>query len=414
MNKIIVIGGGAAGLLAGGTAISQGAEVTIIDKNEKPARKLMITGKGRCNVTNNCNEITELIKNVAHNPRFLYSAFTEFMPSDTMKLFEELGVPLKTERGNRVFPVSDKAGDIVDALKKYTRNTKYVSATVKKIIAENNHITGVLLDNGDVLSADKYILATGGKSYHLTGSSGDGYRFSEELGHTVIPLKPSLVPLVTKEGWCAKLQGLSLKNVTFSLYEDGKKKPVYSELGEMLFTHFGVSGPLVLSASSHIKNLSSKKYVGIIDLKPALSLEQLNKRLIRDFSDNINKDFGNSLTGLLPHKLIPVFIRLSGIDADKKVNQITKPEREKIAELLKNLKITISDFHSFDEAIITSGGVSVKEINPKTMASKIIDNLYFAGEVIDVDAYTGGYNLQIAFATGYVAGKSSTEGIHYE
>ncbi len=406
MASVVIIGGGAAGMFAAGTALRKGFDVTVIDKNEKPARKVMITGKGRCNLTNNCSDIDELIKNVASNPRFMYSAFSSFMPADTMALFESLGVKLKTERGNRVFPVSDKAADIVDALKKYASGAKYVVGQVEKFEYNEGRINAVVLKDGRIFRADSYILATGGASYSRTGSSGDGYKLARSIGHDVTRIKPSLVPLIIREGFCPLLQGLSLKNVTLSLYENGKSKPVYTELGEMLFTHFGVSGPLVLSASAHIKDFDKNSYKIVIDLKPALSVEQLDKRLCRDFSENSNKDFANSLNALLPKKLIPVIVSLSGIDATLKVNQITKAQRLALVKLLKNLTLTVADFQDIEQAVITSGGISVKQINPKTMGSKLYKNLYFAGEVIDVDAYTGGFNLQIAFSTSFAAANS--------
>ncbi len=408
MKNIVIIGAGPAGLMAAITAAQHNnSNVTLIEKNERAGRKLMITGKGRCNVTNNC-DIDTLLLNVAKNPRFLYSAFSAFPSSAVMDFFENAGVALKTERGNRVFPVSDKAVDIVDALVKTARKSgvKTVNGVVTEIKTENNAVSEVILQNGKSISADSCLIATGGISYSVTGSTGDGYRLARELGHTVTEIKPSLVPLVCHEGFCSHLSGLSLKNVTFSVFEEGKKKPVFKELGEMLFTHFGVSGPLVLSASAYIKNLEKKKYTAYIDLKPALSLEQLDNRILRDFEEQKNKDFSNSLDKLLPKSLIPVIVRLSGIDGNLKVNQISREQRKALCILLKALPLHIDGFRPVEEAIITSGGISVKEINPTTMESKIIDGLFFAGEVIDVDAFTGGFNLQIAFSTGYVAGKN--------
>ncbi len=407
MKQVLVIGGGAAGLMAAITAAEKGNRVTIIEKRERPARKLMITGKGRCNVTNNCDNDT-LIANIPKNGRFLYSAFADFSAKDTMSFFESHGVPLKTERGNRVFPVSDKAVDIVDALVRAAKknNVKFAFTAAKEILTSDGTVTGVLCDNGETLSADAVILATGGKSYPKTGSDGDGYIMARALSHTVTDITPSLVPLNIHEGFCARLMGLSLKNVTLSVYEEGAKKPVYSEMGEMLFTHFGISGPIVLSASAHMRKMGRRQYIAKIDLKPALSLEQLDKRLQRDFLDNSNKNFGNSLDKLLPQKLIPVVVSLSGISADTKVNQITKAQRTAVCEVLKGLTLHITGFRDIEEAIVTSGGISVKEINPATMESKLINNLYFAGEIIDVDAYTGGFNLQIAFSTGHLAGGS--------
>lgn len=411
MKRIVIIGGGAAGLAAAISASEKyknQAEVTLIEKNERPARKVMITGKGRCNVTNNCN-VDTLIANVPKNGKFLYSAFSGFTPKDVISFFETAGVPLKTERGNRVFPVSDKAVDIVDALVKTAKSggTKFINATAAEILAENGSVSGVKLTDGRVISADSVILATGGMSYPLTGSTGDGYKMAQKLGHTVTELKPSLVPLCIHEGFCTKIAGLSLKNVTLSIFETGKKKPLFSEMGEMLFTHFGISGPLVLSASSHIRYMGKKEYTAFVDLKPALSIEQLDNRILRDFGEEQNKDFANSLSKLLPKSLIPVIIKLSGIKSDKKVNQIEREERLGLCKLIKALPLHITGFRPIEEAIITSGGISVKEIDPKTMGSKLVSGLFFAGEIIDVDAYTGGFNLQIAFSTGFAAGKNA-------
>ncbi|MCM1284522.1 MAG: NAD(P)/FAD-dependent oxidoreductase [Acetobacter sp.] len=399
MKNIVIIGAGAAGLLCGAKCALNGNNVMVIEKMPRPARKLMITGKGRCNVTNACFELDELIDNVPTNPRFLYSAFSSFMPYDTMALFEELGVPLKIERGNRVFPVSDKAVDIVDALVGYCKNSgaKIIHGAAKSFELKENKITSVLLDNGSKIACDAVAVCTGGKSYSQTGSSGDGYMLARSVGHTVTPIKPSLVPLVCSNNFIPKLQGLSLKNISVSLYENDKE--IYSDFGEMIFTHYGMSGPVILSASSHIRNIGNKNYRIKIDLKPALDEYTLDKRIQRDFAELSNKDFINSLSKLLPKKLIPVIVLLSGISPDEKVNQITKEQRLTLVKLIKNFDVGISGFRSVEEAIITSGGVNVKEIDPKTMKSKIIDNLYFAGEVIDVDAYTGGFNLQIAFST---------------
>ncbi len=408
MQKVVIIGGGAAGLMA--AAQLENCDAVIIEKNNRVARKVMITGKGRCNVTNNCDENC-LIANITGNGKFLYSAFSAFNSMDTMHFFEQNGVPLKTERGNRVFPVSDKAVDIVDALSRAAkRKAKIIEATAKEILVENGAVSGVLLSNGDTVKCDAAILATGGKSYPLTGSTGDGYIMAEKLGHTVTELKPSLIPLTIHEGFCERLAGLSLKNVTLSVFEKDKKKPVYSEMGEMLFTHFGISGPLVLSASAHLRYLDKKEYIAKIDLKPALSFEQLEKRVLSDFSERLNCDFINSLDALLPKSLIPVVVKLSGIEPRAKVNSITKEQRQALVEILKGLTLHITGTRPIEEAIITRGGISVKEINPSTMESKLVRNLYFAGEVIDADAYTGGFNLQIAFSTGYLAGKSVLKG----
>ncbi len=407
MKKVLIIGGGAAGLMAAVSAANNGNQVTVIEKNSRPARKVMITGKGRCNVTNNSDNDT-LIANMTKNGRFLYSAFSSFSAKDTMDFFEKAGVPLKTERGNRVFPQSDKAVDIVDALvsSAKTSGAKIMQGRVIDVLCNESLVTGVRLESGDEFLADAVIIATGGKSYSATGSTGDGYTLAQKLGHTVTPLIPSLVPLKIHEGFCTNLMGLSLKNVTLSVFENDKKKPVFSEMGEMLFTHFGISGPLVLSASAHMRKKEINQYLIKIDLKPALDYEQLDKRIQRDFSENLNKNFANSLDKLLPQKLIPVVVRLSGISADIKVNQISKEQRNALCRVLKEFTLHPTDFCEIEQAIITSGGISVKEINPSDMQSKLVSGLYFAGEVIDVDAYTGGFNLQIAFSTGYLAGGS--------
>lgn len=401
MTDTIIIGAGAAGCMAAITAARMGKSVLMFEKNERIGRKLRITGKGRCNVTNNCTP-QELMNNIPVNSRFLYSAFSCFDSQDAMNFFEELGVPLKTERGNRVFPVSDNAEDIVNALDRELKRlgVKIIHEKVQQIICEDGVCRGVQAGGREHIS-NSVLIACGGKSYPNTGSAGDGYRFAEELGHTVTPLKPSLVPLVSPDKYCADMMGLSLRNVTLRLY-DGEKL-LYNELGEMLFTHFGVSGPLALSASSHIREMVPNRYKLLIDLKPGLSLEQLDARIQRDFAENINRDFINAVRKLLPAKLIPVAVKLSGIAPEQKVNGITKEQRRAFGELIKAFPVWISDFRPIDEAIITSGGISVKEINPKTMESKLVPGLFFAGEVIDVDAYTGGFNLQIAFSTAYSA-----------
>lgn len=398
----IVIGGGAAGLMAAITAADSGKNVLVAERNNRLGKKLLITGKGRCNVTNNCG-MDDFMSNIPTNPRFLYSAYSQFNSQDCMNFFERLGVKLKTERGSRVFPISDKAEEIVSALEQAvkTRGITIKNIRVTKLIIENSCVKGIKC--GDVsFFADSVLIATGGKSYSKTGSDGDGYKFAEQAGHTIIPLKPSLVPIVTEEKFCSEMMGLSLKNVTLTLKDNGKQ--IYSEMGEMLFTHFGVSGPLVLSASSHIKNIEKNRYKLEIDLKPALDEKTLDARLQRDFSENINRDFINSLNKLLPTKIIPVIVQLSGISADKKVNQITKQERQSFINLLKAFPLTVKEFRPIEEAIITCGGVKTCEISPKTMESKLLQGLYFAGEVIDTDGYTGGFNLQIAFSTGYTAG----------
>ena len=404
MRKIIIIGGGAAGLIASATAAGRGEDVTVIEKNSRPARKVMITGKGRCNVTNACFDLDDLINSVVTNKRFMYSAFSSFMPYDTIALIEEMGVPTKIERGNRVFPESDKAVDIVDALVKNAKQNgvKFVEGTVASFNTENNVIKSVNLADGTVVDGDAFAICTGGLSYQSTGSTGDGYRLAKSVGHSITDIEPALISLVASNGFVPKLQGLSLRNISIKLL-DGEKE-IYYDFGEMLFTHYGVSGPVILSASSHMTHPKEHNYKIVIDLKPALDEQTLDKRIQRDFAENTNKDFINSLSKLLPNKLIPVIVNLSGIEPSEKVNQITKVQRQNLVSLLKNFTVNISDFRPINEAIITSGGVDVKEINPKTMGSKIVDNLYFAGEVIDVDAYTGGFNLQVAFSTGYLCG----------
>ncbi|SDN32082.1 NAD(P)/FAD-dependent oxidoreductase [Acetanaerobacterium elongatum] len=405
---ILVIGAGAAGLMAAGQAAELGKSVLLLEKNERPARKVMITGKGRCNVTNNCDE-TAFISKVKTNGRFLYSAISTFPPRDTIAFFEEHGLKLKTERGNRVFPVSDKAVDVVDCLVRYVKEqgVHLVQGTVKSLMIENQAVCGVVLEDGSRIQASSVVVATGGLSYPLTGSTGDGYRLARQAGHTIIEPTPSLVPIVTQESWCKDVMGLSLKNVTLTVHEKGKSKPVFSELGEMLFTHFGVSGPLVLSASSVMDARRIPDYTLSIDLKPGLSEEQLDKRLQRDFSINLNKDFINSLGDLLPKKLIPVIVYLCNIAPGTKVNQLTREMRKTLVDTIKSVNLTPKEFRPIEEAVITSGGVKVTEINPKTMQSKLCLGLYFAGEVIDVDAFTGGYNLQIAFSTGVLAGRNA-------
>ncbi len=406
-KSVAVIGGGAAGLMAAINAAANGNKITVFEKMERPCRKVMITGKGRCNVTNNCSNDT-LIANVTKNGKFLYSAFNFFSSRDTMEFFENAGVSLKTERGNRVFPVSDKSVDIVDALVKKAKQggVKIINTAVKDIVVNNGEISAVRLQNGEEFACEAVVLATGGKSYPLTGSTGDGYLMAEKLGHTVTELLPSLVPLKIHEGFCTSLSGLTLKNVTFSLYLKDKKKPVFSGLGEMLFTHFGISGPLTLSASAHMRKGNIDDYSVVIDLKSGLTHEQLDARIQRDFADNSGKILANSLDKLLPKSLIPIIIKLSGTAPDTRVNQITKAQRTELVRVIKGLTLHPTAFRDIEEAIVTSGGVKVSEINPATMESKLIKGLYFAGEIIDVDAYTGGFNLQIAFSTGALAGGS--------
>ena len=407
--KIGIVGGGAAGLLAAAFAAQNGAQVTLFEKNDFVGKKLMITGKGRCNVTNNCS-VSEFIENTPTNPRFMYTAINSFTPQDTMNLFESLGVKLKTERGNRVFPESDKSIDIVNALKKFAHNSgvKIIFERVTDVIESDGVAVGIKTDRKKY-TFDKIIVCTGGKSYPRTGSTGDGYKFCNSLGLEVTPLYPSLVPFEISEPWCKSLQGLALKNIAIKIIDSENGKCVYSDFGELLFTHFGLSGPVILSASSHIRKITSGRYKIKIDLKPALDEKTLDARLLSDFSKNKNRDFINSLDKLMPQKLIPVFVNLSGIESDRKVNTITKTERKTVLDLLKSLELTIKGTRPIDEAIITSGGLSIKELNPKTMESKKIKNLYFAGEIIDVDAYTGGFNLQIAFSTAYVAAMSASQ-----
>ena len=402
MYDVIVIGAGPAGMMAAGTAAKLGKKVLIAEKNKIFGRKLLITGKGRCNETNVADTKT-MLNFITTNNRFLYSAFSHFSNSDTINFFENAGVPLKTERGGRVFPMSDKSADIAGALREYASAADSICDEVLSVRTENGAVTGIITKEHGIINANSVITATGGMSYPLTGSTGDGYRFAEESGHTIIPLRAALVPVNIKEDYIKELQGLSLKNIRLSLYCGGKV--IYSDMGEMLFTHFGVSGPLVLSASCHMKD-ENARYIMSVDLKPALDEKTLDARLLRDFGKYANKDFINSLSDLLPSKLIPVIAELSGIDFHKKCNEITKEERSELRYLLKNFEFTVQSLRSIDEAIITSGGVNVKEINPSTMESKIVKGLFFAGEVIDVEAYTGGYNLQIAFSSGYLAGIS--------
>ena len=412
-TSLLVIGGGAAGLTAAGFAAEKGVQTVVLERNDRPGRKLMITGKGRCNVTNNCTSLDTLISNVPGNGRFLYGAFSRFMPSDVIEFFENRGVELKTERGNRVFPVSDNALEIVDALHNFARkNAKIIKGRAVKLIVEDSCVKGVETEDGETIYADKVIVATGGLSYPGTGSTGDGYELARQAGHTITDLKPSLVPLEIHEGFCSDLMGLSLRNIAIKVTDTEKNKEIYSDFGEMLFTHFGVSGPVILSASAHMRNMKSGKYKIAIDLKPALTVEQLDARILRDFSENINRNFINALNSLLPKKLVPIIVRLSGIGLSTKVNQVTKEQRRNLAVLLKNLTVTVTDFRPVAEAIITSGGGSVSQINPKTMESKLVSGLYFAGEVIDADAYTGGFNLQIAFSTGKLAGESAADSVY--
>ena len=403
-KNIVVIGGGPAGMMAAATAGGRGMKVTLVEKNQKLGRKLYLTGKGRCNITNNA-DMEEFIANVPTNGKFLYSAFYTFTNQHLLTLLNQLGLRTKVERGNRVFPASDKASDVTRALEKHMENhhVRRLTDEADGLMVENNQITGVRLKSGSVIPCDSVIVATGGLSYPATGSTGDGYRFAKEAGHTIIPPTPSLVPLESMEDWPVQAQGLSLKNASI-LVVDQRNRKVFEDFGEMIFTHYGVSGPMILSASSYLRKLTPGKYKIRIDLKPALTEEQLNVRLQRDFVKHARKNFSNSVDDLLPQKLIPIVIRLSGIPEEKPTHQITKEERLRLVSLLKGLELTIKGFRPIKEAIITSGGVSTKEIDPSTMESKLARGLYFAGEVIDVDAYTGGFNLQIAFSTGYLAG----------
>lgn len=410
-RKVIVIGAGAAGTMAAGAAAQNGAEAILLERNEKIARKVMITGKGRCNVTNNVADTQDFISNIPGNGRFLYGAFSTFNSQDTIDFFENYGVPLKVERGNRVFPVSDKAVDIVDALNKYITLNKVQRKTerVTKLIVEDNEIRGVKTENGNEYFADAVIVATGGLSYSKTGSSGDGYELAKSVGHTVTELRPSLSALVCREGLCSECMGLSLKNVAIRVVDTQKKKEIYDDFGEMLFTHFGVSGPMILSASAHMRNMEKARYEIYIDLKPALNHEKLDARILRDFADNSNKSISNILALLVPKSLIVPILKMAHIKPSEKANQITKEMRKALIDVIKGIKLTVMDFNDISEAIVTSGGVKISEINPKTMESKICNGLYFAGEVIDCDGYTGGFNLQIAFSTGQLAGKSAAE-----
>ena len=407
MSKVIVIGGGAAGTVAAIFAARNGHRVELFEKNEKIGKKLFITGKGRCNVTN-AGDMDALFDAVKSNPKFLYSAFYSFTNEQAMDFFEELGVRLKVERGNRVFPESDHSSDIIHALKHELERLGveiHFCTEVKDVLVEHEKFTGVVLKNGKKVSGDACVVATGGISYASTGSTGDGYRFAEKTGHKVTELYPSLVPMEVKEWYAKELQGLSLRNVRGTIL-DGKKK-LYDEFGEMLFTHYGVSGPIIISASSVVgKKLQDKELTLQIDLKPALSREQLDQRVLRDFEENKNKQFKNAVDKLFPAKLKPIMIELSGISPEKKVNEISKEERLCFVDLIKNSKMTLTGLRSYNEAIITKGGVSVKDIDPGTMESKKVSGLYFAGEVLDLDALTGGFNLQIAWSTGYLAGIS--------
>lgn len=407
MSKVVVIGGGAAGSYAAITAAKNGHDVTLVEKNEKIGKKIYITGKGRCNLTN-ASDMEVLFSNIMSNRKFLYSAFYACDNSSVIDFFETNGMATKIERGNRVFPVSDHSSDVISTLTKALRkeNVRLLfNTSVKNILIEDNAACGVVLSDNTKLKADSVIVATGGLSYKSTGSTGEGHQMAKKLGHKIVECTPALVPFNIKESWVKELQGLSLKNTAIMIYKE--KKKVYEDFGEMLFTHFGVSGPMILSASASIKPALFKENLKlVIDLKPALTSEQLDKRILRDFDEEKNKQFKNSIGKLLPQKLVPVIIELSKINPDKKVNEVSKEERLLLVNLIKNLTVTVEGLRDWNEAIITKGGVSVKEVNPSTMESKLINNLYFAGEVLDLDAMTGGYNLQIAWSTGYLAGIS--------
>ncbi len=407
MSKVLIIGGGAAGMMAGVFAARNGHEVHIFEKNEKLGKKLFITGKGRCNITN-AADIETLLNAVVTNPKFLYSGFYSFTNDQVIDFFEELGVKTKIERGDRVFPASDHSSDVIQAFSRELKTLQvsiHLDTEVDKVIVKDHKIEGVQLKDGKIVKGDSCIVATGGLSYASTGSTGDGYRFAKEAGHQVTELRPALVPMETKEPYVQELQGLSLRNVEIRILDD--KKVIYKEFGEMLFTHYGVSGPLIISASSKVGDRLIKKNLTLsIDLKPALSFEQLDARVLRDFQENRNKQFKNAVDKLFPAKLKPVLLELSGIDLEKKVNEISREERERFVHLMKDFRLTLTGLRSFKEAIITKGGVNVKEIDPGTMESKSVDNLYFVGEVLDLDALTGGFNLQIAWSTAYLAGNA--------
>ena len=409
-KKVAVVGAGPAGMMAAYHSALNNADVTIFEKNDKVGKKLFITGKGRCNITNS-SDMDNIFSNIVTNKKFLYSALYSYTNEDVMNFFENEGLKLKVERGNRVFPESDHSSDVINTLKRSLKNLGVkieYNTDIKDLFVEENEVKGVVLENGTIQRFEKVIIATGGVSYSVTGSDGKGMKILEKYGHTVNDLRPALVPMNVKEEFAKELQGLSLKNISVSFYEEGRKKPIYSEFGEMLFTHFGVSGPVILSASSSIgKKIKESNIILKIDLKPALNENQLDERILRDFSEAINKDFRNALDKLIPKKLIPVIIDYCKIDPYKKVNTISKEERQNLIKALKEFTMTITSLRGFNEAIITSGGINVKEINPATMESKIIKNLYIAGEMIDVDAYTGGYNLQIAWSTGKLAGESA-------
>lgn len=408
MGEVIIVGGGAAGMLAAISCARKGNQVSLYEKNEKLGKKLFITGKGRCNITNAC-DAKEFLDHVVGNPRFLYSAFNNFTNLDMMELLTELGLPLKTERGNRVFPKSDKSSDVIKVLSREMQRLGvevFLRTPVQEIIVEEGSVRGILLDRGERRECSSVLIATGGLSYPSTGSTGDGYLFAKKVHHTVTDLSPGLVPLEVKEGFVKELMGLSLKNVSIRIL-DGRKKVLYSDFGEMLFTHFGVSGPILLSASSHITKAILKENLTLsIDLKPALTKEQLNARILREIEQNRNKQMKNMLSSLLPSSFVPVMLSYMGISPERKGNELSKEERLTMVDCFKAFQLTITGFRDYNEAIITRGGVSVKEVNPSTMESRLVKGLYFAGEVLDVDAHTGGFNLQIAWSTAYLAGQN--------
>lgn len=407
---VAVVGAGPAGLFCAGHLGQNGHSVALIERNEKVGRKLLITGKGRCNITN-MSDKNELISSLTKNAKFMYSAFSAFDAYDTIDFFESHGVPIKVERGNRVFPISNKSVDVVDCLYNFVRknNVDIINGRAVNLNGDGKKITAVVLESGDNIECENVVIATGGKSYPKTGSTGDGYNLAKKIGHNIITPVGSLVPLNVAEGDAAEMQGLSLKNVAISVEDTANGKIVYTDFGEMLFTHFGLSGPMILSASAHLRADGREIYKVHIDLKPALDNDTLDARILRDFSENSNKNFINSLSKLLPSKMISVIINRSGINANTKVNQITKAQREQLVSVIKDLCFTVTSLRPVEEAIVTSGGVDVGEINPKTMQSKLCENLYFSGEVIDVDAYTGGYNLQIAFSTAFCTAKAIDE-----
>lgn len=408
-RELVVIGGGAAGMMAALAAKARGASVTLLEPNDKLGRKLYITGKGRCNLTNDCVP-EDVLRSVPHNSRFLYSAVNHFPPAQVKAFFEELGVPLKTERGGRVFPQSDRAADVIDALffSLKRKGVRIQKARAVELLTQDGSICGVKTEKGEKILAHAVVLATGGLSYPLTGSRGDGHHMAQELGHTIVPVQPSLVPLVEDGSWCSRMQGLSLRNVRLTV-KNQKKKVVFEEQGELLFTHFGLSGPLVLSASAHMDRFDTDQYTAILDLKPALDEQKLDERLLRDFAEQQNRSIQNVLEGLLPRLMIPVMLEVCDIPGETKIHELTKQQRRRLIEHMKQFRISILEPRPLEEAIVTAGGVKTGEVNPGTMMSKRVEGLFFAGELLDVDAYTGGFNLQIAWCTGHLAGESAAD-----